>query len=641
MVFFRLPLFALFLVLSLCIIQCTNQSTVANRNTPAVERVRSHYIQSLRALDSTIALMDSTLRQHGCTAASLPTLQAQFLQARLHYKKAEYLVEYYHPHTVQFINGPALETAEESDASQIIRPTGFQVMEELLFSSPPEADSLHLHALLRTMDATVQRTTNKAQHGTITDEHVFDALRLELARVIALGISGFDSPIAQHSLPEAEAVLQSMEEVLTIYLHPADTPQRRNLFTHIQQGRAFLTYNNDFASFDRLAFITQFANPLGRALVQTRQALAIATPTVRRPFRAAAATLFDSAAFAPEYYAPSYTPTPTPAIVELGRTLFFDPVLSGNHQRACASCHIPEYAFSDKRAKSIAFDARGVVNRNAPGLFYAGLQSGLFYDMRTTFLEDQARTVVHNPSEMHGKLQQAVQHLQQSPEYVRAFTAAFPPRGKEQLAITEQHIRSALATYIRSLAPFNSHFDRYIHGDTTAMTRQERHGFNLFMGKAKCGTCHFVPLFNGTAPPVFAETDMEVLGVPNTADTLRARLDTDNGRFDVSGIELDRFAFKTPTLRNVAKTAPYMHNGVYNSLEQVLDFYNRGGAAGLGIEAPQTLPTDKLNLSLQEQSDIIAFLHTLTDTLDTTARPTRLPAIPTLHAAHRQIGGNY
>lgn len=641
MIALRTGMLALLLVLSLCIVQCTNQSTVSEHQVPTVERVRSHYLHSLHLLDSTVALMDSSLQRYGCTTASLPTLRSLFLQARLHYKKTEYLVEYYHPHTVQFINGPALEGVEENDPEQLIHPMGFQVIEELLWNTPFQADSTELHALFRNMNATVQRAINTAETGTITDEHVFDALRLEIARMITLGISGFDSPIALHSLPEADAVLHSIQEVLNLYLQRANTPSHSELYAHLQQARAFLAYHNDFASFDRLTFIAKFANPLGTTLQQVRQALGIAAPSVRRPFRATAATLFDTAAFAPSFYAPDYTPQTTAAIVELGRTLFFDPVLSGNHQRACASCHNPEYAFSDRRAKSLAFDAKGVVTRNAPGLLYAGLQSGLFHDMRTTFLEDQARTVLHNPNEMHGELQQAVQELQRSSEYITLFARAFPATPKENVPITEQRIRIALASYIRSLAPFNSRFDHYMRGDTSALSRQEHRGFNLFMGKAKCGTCHFMPLFNGTVPPVFAETDMEILGVPHTADTLHAQLDDDNGRFDVSRILLERFAFKTPTLRNVTLTAPYMHNGVYTSLEQVMDFYNRGGGAGLGITVHQTLPTDRLNLTAQEQKEIIAFLHTLVDTLGTTTRPTRLPTIPTLQAAHRHIGGSY
>lgn len=134
---------------------------------------------------------------------------------------------------------------------------------------------------------------------------------------------------------------------------------------------------------------------------------------------------------------------------------------------------------------------------------------------------------------------------------------------------------------------------------------------------AGCGTCHFAPLFNGTVPPAYTQTESEVIGVPSRAVTRNAGIDPDLGRFVITRRPTQRHAFKTPTLRNVELTAPYMHNGVYRTLEEVLDFYNRGGGAGIGSEVPnQTLPFDKLDLTTTEQRAIIAFLRTLTDTLD-------------------------
>ncbi len=134
------------------------------------------------------------------------------------------------------------------------------------------------------------------------------------------------------------------------------------------------------------------------------------------------------------------------------------------------------------------------------------------------------------------------------------------------------------------------------------------------MGKAKCGSCHFAPLFNGTQSPLFSKSEAEVLGVPAQADTANAVLDEDPGRFILNPYPQYRYAFKTTTLRNVAKTAPYMHNGVYKSLEEVMDFYNRGGGAGIGIELDnQTLSPEPLNLSKKEIREIIAFLKTLND----------------------------
>jgi len=148
-----------------------------------------------------------------------------------------------------------------------------------------------------------------------------------------------------------------------------------------------------------------------------------------------------------------------------------------------------------------------------------------------------------------------------------------------------------------------------------SLSASQQRGFNLFTGKAKCATCHFIPLFNGVVPPAWAETESEVLGVPATRDRKNPTLDDDPGKYLFTRSEAHRYAFKTPTLRNVALTAPYMHNGVFQTLEEVMEFYNKGGGKGLHI-APeyQTLPFDNLRLTRKEIKDIIAFMRALTDT---------------------------
>jgi cytochrome c peroxidase len=151
-----------------------------------------------------------------------------------------------------------------------------------------------------------------------------------------------------------------------------------------------------------------------------------------------------------------------------------------------------------------------------------------------------------------------------------------------------------------------------MRGDNSKMNLEEVKGFNLFMGKAKCGTCHFMPLFNGTVPPTFTFTESEVIGVPATK--AGSVLDTDPGRFAIYQITNFKNAFKTPSLRNIGLTAPYMHNGVYTSLEEVVDFYIKGGGKGLGLKVEnQTLPEDSLALTSAEKQALVAFMHTLTD----------------------------
>jgi cytochrome c peroxidase len=242
---------------------------------------------------------------------------------------------------------------------------------------------------------------------------------------------------------------------------------------------------------------------------------------------------------------------------------------------------------------------------------HAGLQRALFADQRAPSLEVQASEVLRNPRELDLPVEEAAARLRRDSTLVREFAAAVGMRPDS--AVTGRTVQLALAAFIRSLGGLGSRFDRATAGDTAALAA-ERRGFNLFMGKAACGTCHFAPLFGGSLPPAYAISEPEVIGVPATPATRRATIDPDLGVYAIDHVPQHRHAFKTPNLRNVAVTAPYMHNGVYRTLEEVVDFYDRGGGVGLGIALPhQTLSSEPLHLSHGEKADLVAFLRSLTD----------------------------
>jgi cytochrome c peroxidase len=241
---------------------------------------------------------------------------------------------------------------------------------------------------------------------------------------------------------------------------------------------------------------------------------------------------------------------------------------------------------------------------------------------------------------MHGQIAMAAKQLQKSQDYQALFSKAFGDTTKN--SVSKERVQISIATYIRSLNGLHSKVDRYLEGDKTALNQDELTGFNLFMGKAKCATCHFMPLFNGSIPPSYLETESEIIGVPAKPDTARATLDSDIGKFRTFNRELHKNAFKIPTVRNAALTAPYMHNGVYKSLEEVIDFYNRGGGIGIGIKLEnQTLPSDPLQLSKKEKEQIVLFIHALTDTVGLTSIPSRLPRFKDEKMDARKIGGEY
>jgi cytochrome c peroxidase len=554
------------------------------------------------------------------TTADVPRARTAFVAARLAFKHAELALEYYTPTTAKEMNGPALPEVEDAEGPEaVFPPTGFQVIEEALYGETPLAERETITRETATMRPLVTRaqTMMGAQHAT--DAHVWDAVKLELARIGTLGLAGFDSPVAGFGLAEADAALEGVVRTLAPY-HTADASWAR-VDSLVTSARAMLTASTDRDGFDHFAFLTQQLVPLGRALQQARVTLAIGVPAERRAFRMDAATVFDSAAFDVLGFAPLDAAPATPEQVALGEGLFHDTRLSGDGSRACSSCHLPGRAFTDGM---VANAARGgaPLARNTPTVINSGLQLGSFADLRTTYLEDQVTDVVQNVDEMHGNLSTIAGRLASDSALVTQFRRAYSatPARNDSL-VTAAQIRSALAAYQRSLTRMNSPVDKALRGDTAALSAEERRGFNVFVGKGKCATCHFLPLTNGTVPPMYQKAEVEVLGTPTRPATANATVDPDIGRYRLTRAEPHKYAFRTPSIRNVALTAPYMHNGAYRTLEQVVDFYNRGGGAGIGITLDnQTLPPDPLNLSTAEQRALVVFMRALTDTTGTQRR---------------------
>ncbi|WP_461099554.1 cytochrome-c peroxidase [Spirosoma luteolum] len=573
------------------------------RPTPApADRVQQQYVTDVAALDSAARTLHRALQGNRPAGE----VQAALRRTRLAYKRAEWLTEVFTPETAKSINGPNLAEIDEVDRREEA-PEGLQVLEEGLFPYDPANRDVLTHQAA-VLVSNIGRLRQAAATSSFTDSHIFDAMRLEVFRVITLGITGFDSPVAHLSLPEAAEALTRLRETTRLYaLADHDAALDSRLDQTFARADSVLRQGGDFDRFDRLGFITQQANVLSGLLLDAQRTLAIPVFDEHRFLSPAARTLNDPAAFDPAHFVSTHADRPTPARVALGKTLFFDPVLSGRGQRTCASCHQPGRAFTDGEPTSRTAAGTGRIRRNAPTLLNAALQGAQFMDLRVTFLEDQVADVIRNPAEMHGSLPDAVRALRQQPDYRRQFARAYAE------GVTERTVTNALASYIRSLTSLDSRVDRYLRtggGQPALLTSQEQQGFNLFMGKAQCATCHFFPLFNGTVPPGFAKTESEVLGVPTGPGS--RRLDPDLGRYEATRMAGHRHAFKTPTVRHVAQTAPYMHQGTYQTLEQVVDFYNRGGGVGLGYAVPnQTLPDGPLHLSKLEQAALVAFLKAL------------------------------
>ena len=620
--------------------------------TPARE-VMVTYEHDLQALAKASRTLHERARSLS-TSADVPALQAALQNARLAYKRTEFLAELLDGQFVaDFINGAPLPKLERNAPNlSVIEPKGLQVLEELIFGEDPVAAQADIEKLAANLDKKVAEFVRFQRRIPLTDRQVLEAVRFELIRIFSLGVSGFDSPAALLSLPEAKVSLETMRQAVSLYeplLNARHAKLAQRVAESFATGIRYLEENQNFDTFDRLHFLKTCINPLFEQILAVQLALGIETYYETSPQHRKhavnyfATNLFDEDLLNPFFYTRMPQEKYQPPVVELGRTLFFDPALSVNNQRSCASCHQPERGFTDGLTKSVALNNEGTVDRNAPTLLNAVYADRYFYDLRSEVLEDQMDHVVADHREFYTTYLDIFEKLGQSEEYRTQFAEAFP--GIKGNAVNKYTMSTALAAYIVSLKSFNSPFDRYVRGESDHLELSAQRGFNLFMGKAACGTCHFAPLFNGTVPPRFHESESEVLGVPATPDTLNPVLDDDPGR--AGGVLKEEVyfygrSFKTTTVRNAALTAPYMHNGVYETLEEVVDFYNRGGGAGLGLDVPyQTLSPDPLHLSRQEQVDLVAFMNALTDTTSRTA-PTSLPTFADNEALNkRKIGGTY
>ncbi|GEO03722.1 cytochrome-c peroxidase [Adhaeribacter aerolatus] len=572
----------------------------------AVSHFRSasqEFAQSTAELQSAIKLINNQDQE------TIEKAKNALKNSRLHYKRIEAFLEYFFKHAAVAYNAPAKVEIEEPTL-EINEAAGLQQIEALLFTDDVEAQK---KALLQQAEFIYTSATdlNSLLHNfKADDKQLFESQQLELVRVMTLAITGFDAPFLKSGMAEAHEALAVMAHTLKPILNKQSKSAEKINF-YLNGTLNYLKKNQDFDTFDRLAFLTDYALPLQVQLNKylKEQGLELNTAPV---LNYKAHHLFNPGALQISGFPNAERISAAAPVIKLGKTLFAENALSGDNSRSCVTCHNPNKYFTDGLPKSIGLNGHAFVPRNAPTLLYAGFQQTQFWDGRVTSLADQVKEVISSPIEMNGKPREIIKWLQQQEKYKKMFAEAFP--NEPDSLVTMGKISKALASFIFTLQPYNSPFDKYMQGNKNALTADQVKGANLFMGKAQCGTCHFAPLFNGLLPPFYQISEVEVLGVTRTDNLEKPEVDQDKGRYGLYPIEFYEGSFKTPTVRNVAPTGPYMHNGAFDSLEKVMDFYNKGGGAGLGLNIEnQTLGDQPLNLTETEIKNIISFLHALTD----------------------------
>jgi cytochrome c peroxidase len=303
----------------------------------------------------------------------------------------------------------------------------------------------------------------------------------------------------------------------------------------------------------------------------------------------------------------------SPQQIDLGRHLFFDPVLSADGTVSCATCHQPDKGFADGMSYSIGVKGRKT-SRSAPSLWNVAFMNKFFWDGRAKSLEEQMQGPLFSEKEMGTTPELLLKTLNGIPTYQKLFTEAFP--GKKDPKITLEEIYTALAAFECSLISLNSRYDQYAHGYHDALTKNEIEGMNIFRSfVARCAECH--------TPPLFSNQQIAVIGAPEPNG-----LPFDRGAEIPNNDKTLRGGFKVPSLRNIALSAPYSHSGVFNTLEEATSFYNKGRGHALPENSEAILHWHIWEPELRDEEidRLVDFLKTLTDESFKPQRPAKLPA---------------
>lgn len=589
----------IFLLTALCyLFSC---KTAENKVVASsISQINSIFKSDLNGLLNSAKTFDNILLKNKTPEQLIQT----FKELRYAYKKTEAILSYTKAiSNATYINGAPLTKLEKFNPKIVIKePEGLQTMDEIVFDD--QIDEKKLQELINKLIPVLEKEVAFFSDKEINEYHLYESLRQQIIRIGSMGLTGFDTPGSLNGINESIVAFETIKEY-TI---------GSNLDIKLNGAINYLKTNNDFDTFNRLFFFKEYLNPIFSLLTKeknkynSKEFSIFQPPTSLNPH---AENIFRNDILDPSFFSRVNYDKAKSA---LGKSLFFDNVLSENNKLSCASCHDPKKAFTDGKIKSVQGHGDKNITRNSPTLINSVYASAYFLDHRINNLQKQIEDVIENNLEFNSDYSKIIERLNKIPSYKQKFKEVYGENAK----ITVYGISHSLVHYINSLTSFNSEFDKYMRNEIPSISQKVENGFNLFMGKAACGTCHFAPNFSGLLPPNYIESETEVLGVPASLDKTIGTVDPDLGRFNSGilkdGVYFQKHAFKTVTVRNAALTAPYMHNGVFRTLEEVMDFYNNGGGVGYGIELEnQTLAPDSLFLSDQEQNDIIAFMKNLTD----------------------------
>lgn len=620
-----------------------DNTTNTERYTQTYHAQLNEFVKSLQDLHSYIQTANLS------NPKDIEQVQQRIQAARFSMKGMDFWMRYMEPLAYKKVNSPLPVEWETEVFEKFEKPYKREGAGLTLASLYLEEDNPSKDSLAALVNAAIEACKTYAADSITKDltsyHHFYLCNRLHILNLAAIYTTGFECPDTAQIIPELRSMMQTVANTYTAF--NASFPQQKlsDEYLNLYNGAlAFVkTQPQHYSSFDHFTFIKDYVNPLYLLNQQLiNQHKVVSRSMVDYALNKNEITIFNKGLYTGQNSKGVFLRVKDEAVLaeidRLGKLLFYDPILSGNNMRSCASCHNPTAYFTDTiGATSYQFDHTSYLPRNTPTIINAQYNHLSMLDGKHFTLQHQAKGVMTSPVEMGGNEKEIVEKVLSCEEYKTAFEKLLQYTPQEpQLSI--EHIASTITYYYSKFSKYYSPFDDAINHNQP-ISAQAKQGFNLFMSKSQCATCHFVPQFNGVKPP-YIGSEFEVLGTP--ADTAYKALSADKGRYDINPAKETMNAFRTGTMRNAAYTKPYMHNGVFKTLEQVIDFYDGGGGAGRGLVVDnQTLSSDSLKLTKGDKSNLIAFINTLNEKVVFEQAPARLPQSKIKALNSRKIGGEY
>ena len=613
-------------------------------------RYSDKYFEKQQAFTTALTDLKSTIEKSNLAdAQDIANIQSKITQCRVELKGIDFWIRYIEPIMYRRINGPLpveweTEVFEKFEAPYKREGTG--LTQAALYLEEENISKEHLLYLIQSgIEATKTYVADSITKGLKTHDHFYLCNRLYILNLAAIYTTGFECPDTSLIIPELRSM---MADVNTIYnafneSYPS-APLSAGYLALYNRAVIFVnTQPANYSAFDHFTFIKDYVNPLFMLNQQhINQYKVFSKSMVDYSLHKKEISLFNKDIYNGQNPKGVFLRVDDEAVLKeidrIGKLLFYDPLLSANNMRSCASCHKPTEFFTDTlAATAFQFNHKDALDRNTPSLVNVQYNHLIMMDGKHISLQNQTKDVMTNAIEMGGTNEDILEKVMSCNEYNKAFKKLlqYTPTEKE---VTVEHISSAITFYYSKFSKYYSPFDEAMN-DNKELAMDAKKGFNLFMSKSQCATCHFVPQFNGVKPP-FVGSEFEVLGVPE--DTTYKALSNDMGRYTVHKVDEMKNAFRTGSIRNIAHTKPYMHNGVFTTLEEVVEFYNAGGGAGKGLKVDnQTLASDSLGLSKTEKEHLVKFMTSLTEKIVFEAPPAKLPESKIKALNTRKVSGIY